>query len=39
MDNASFHKHSDTLEAIEALGCTLEWLIPYSPSFDLMEHK
>ena len=39
MDNAAFHKRQDTLEAIAAHGCLLEWLPPYSPEFNPIEKK
>jgi hypothetical protein len=31
MDNAAFHKHWRTRDAIEAAGCSLVFLPPYSP--------
>lgn len=39
MDNASFHKRSDTQEAIKQSGCVLEWMPPYSPDLNPIEHK
>jgi len=39
MDNASFHKRSDIRIAIEQAGHTLEFLPPYSPDFNPIEHK
>ncbi|MBD2786595.1 transposase [Xenorhabdus sp. DI] len=39
MDNASFHKRCDTLKAITDHGCQLEWLPPYSPDLNPIEHK
>jgi transposase len=39
MDNAAFHKH-DTLQClIEEAGATLEYLPPYSPDLNPIEHK
>jgi transposase len=39
MDNASFHKRSDMIEAIENAGHTLEFLPPYSPDLNPIEQK
>lgn len=39
MDNASFHKSEKIQEAIEAAGCLLEYLPPYSPDLNPIEHK
>ncbi|MDC9595175.1 IS630 family transposase [Xenorhabdus sp. IM139775] len=39
MDNASFHKRHDTRQAIADHGCQLEWLPPYSPDLNPIEHK
>ena len=39
MDNATFHKRADILEAIEQTTCTLEFLPPYSPDLNPIEHK
>ena len=37
MDNASFHKRQDTLDALQAEGHTVLWLPPYSPDFNPIE--
>ena len=39
MDNASFHKRSDMIEAIQDKGIILEFLPPYSPDLNPIEHK
>ena len=39
MDNATFHKRLDTQEAIVHAGHTLEYLPPYSPDLNPIEHK
>lgn len=39
MDNASFHKRDDALQLIEQAGHTLEFLPPYSPDLNPIEHK
>ena len=39
MDNASFHKRSDMLDAIEEYGLTCEFLPPYSPDLNPIEKK
>ena len=39
MDNASFHKREDMLDAIDEHGCTLEFLPPYSPDLNPIEKK
>jgi len=39
MDNASFHKRADLIEAIEQSGTQLEWLPPYSPDLNPIEKK
>jgi transposase len=39
MDNASFHKRDDIREAIEKAGSILEFLPPYSPDLNPIEHK
>ena len=39
MDNASFHKRSDIIKAIGQAGCILEFLPPYSPDLNPIEHK
>jgi transposase len=38
MDNASFHKRSDILQAIKNKGCVLEFLPTYSPDLNPIEH-
>ena len=37
MDNASFHKRQDTLDALQAEGHPVLWLPPYSPDFNPIE--
>jgi transposase len=37
MDNAAFHKHRRTRDAIEAAGCSLVFLPPYSPDLNPIE--
>jgi transposase len=37
MDNAAFHKHRRTQDAIEAAGCSLLFLPPYSPDLNPIE--
>jgi transposase len=37
MDNAAFHKHQRTRESIEAAGCFLLYLSPYSPDLNPIE--
>jgi len=39
MDNASFHKRKDMIDAIEANQCIVEFLPPYSPDLNPIEHK
>ena len=39
MDNAAFHKRADTKAAIEKAGHRLEYLPPYSPDLNPIEHK
>jgi len=39
MDNASFHKSEWIQEAVEAAGCLLEYLPPYSPDLNPIKHK
>lgn len=39
MDNASFHKRQDMITAINDAGCILEFLPPYSPDLNPIEHK
>ena len=39
MDNASFHKRQDMIKAINDHDCILEFLLPYSPDLNPIEHK
>ena len=39
MDNASFHKRADMVEAIKQSGALLEFLPPYSPDLNPIEKK
>lgn len=39
MDNATFHKRSDMLQAIEDSGCIAAFLPPYSPDLNPIEKK
>ena len=39
MDNATFHKRSDMIEAIKESGHILEYMPPYSPDLNPIEHK
>ena len=39
MDNATFHKREDMKKAIEEAGVILEYLPPYSPDLNPIEHK
>ena len=39
MDNASFHKRDDALQLIEQAGHIPEFLPPYSPDLNPIEHK
>jgi len=39
MDNASFHKRSDMIAAIKDAGHIPEYLPPYSPDLNPIEHK
>ena len=39
MDNASFHKRADIQQAILEAGHILEYLPPYSPDLNPIEHK
>lgn len=39
MDNASFHKRNDMIEAIKAHQCLVEFLPPYSPDLNPIEKK
>jgi len=38
IDNASFHKSARVKELIEARGCRVIFLSPYSPDFNPIEH-
>lgn len=38
IDNARFHKSKKTIELIEAAGCRIIFLPPYSPDFNPIEH-
>ena len=38
MDNASFHKREDIVNSIQQAGCIAEFLPPYSPDFNPIEH-
>jgi transposase len=38
LDNASFHCSPSTRELVEAAGCTLVFLPPYSPDLNPIEH-
>jgi transposase len=38
MDNASFHKREDIIQTIQRAGCIAEFLPPYSPNFNPIEH-
>ena len=38
MDNTSFHKSTKVKELIEAVGCRVIYLPPYSPDLNLIEH-
>ncbi len=38
MDNASFHKSTKVKELIEAVGCGIIYLPPYSPDLNPVEH-
>ena len=37
LDNASFHKNKKTIELVEAAGCTVIFLPPYSPDLNPIE--
>ena len=37
MDNATFHKRQDTLDALQDAGHIVLWLPPYSPDLNLIE--
>ncbi|CAK0769166.1 hypothetical protein CCP3SC1_560001 [Gammaproteobacteria bacterium] len=39
MDNATFHKRLDIQQSIKNAGHILEYLPPYSPDFNPIEHK
>nr|WP_276224803.1 transposase [Candidatus Liberibacter americanus] len=39
MDNVSFHKRDDILHALEKAGHQVEFLPPYSPDLNNIEHK
>lgn len=39
MDNAAFHKRDDIQEAVTSCGHELEFLPPYSPDLNPIEHK
>ena len=39
MDNATFHKRADMIQAIESHGCVVTFLPPYSPDLNPIEHK
>lgn len=39
LDNATFHKRQDIQDAIRKAGHTLEYLPPYSPDLNPIEHK
>jgi transposase len=39
MDNATFHKRSDVIDAIEERGHTIEFLPSYSPDLNPIEKK
>jgi len=39
MDNATFHKRNDIIQAIENEGHIIEWLPPYSPDLNDIERK
>jgi len=38
LDNASFHKSKRIIDLIEAAGCRIIFLPPYSPDFNPIEH-
>ena len=38
LDNASFHKSQKVRELIESVNCELEYLPPYSPDLNEIEH-
>lgn len=39
LDNATFHKRQDIQDVIRKAGHTLEYLPPYSPDLNHIEHK
>ncbi len=39
LDNATFHKRNDALQAIQQAGHTVKFLPPYSPNLNLIEKK
>lgn len=39
LDNATFHKRADVQNALRQAGHTLEYLPPYSPDLNPIEHK
>ena len=39
LDNATFHKRQDIKDVIRKAGHTLEYLPPYSPDLNPIEHK
>ena len=39
MDNAAFHKREDILNCIKSAGCIPEFLPPYSPDLNPIEHS
>ena len=39
MDNVTFHKDAATLQLIKAAGHIIEFLPPYSPDLNPIEHK
>ena len=39
LDNATFHKRQDIQDAIRKAGHKLEYLPPYSPDLNPIEHK
>ena len=39
MDNATFHKRADIIQAIKEHGCIVEFLPTYSPDLNPIEHK
>jgi transposase len=39
LDNAAFHKRQDILDKVSGAGHTIEFLPPYSPDLNEIEHK